>query len=307
MNNTAGGAMSRSMFSGLRRRVRRLFSTRPSRPLAHDNNAVARERAERDAVRHDIYAHNTHQRLDYERKLHERMLSEVRVGRRAEPHPVPGAAPAPQNSYQRAIERQRQMRDEISRNPGVRSGTRSFSRRAAATASSAVWTLTLLAALILLGAVLIASEGARTAIGFESIGQKIDRLIGRANGVIADAGQSTSDRIQAANDSARRASQDINNRTIAAFDAGAARVDQAGDRLNDAAITASIKTDLLKDPHLSALRVEVSTVKGEVTLRGSANTEASRERAGRMAQAVAGVKKVNNDIVVGQSGAMAQG
>jgi hyperosmotically inducible protein len=73
--------------------------------------------------------------------------------------------------------------------------------------------------------------------------------------------------------------------------------------VSDAAITASIKTDLLKDPYLSAAKVEVETAQGVVTLRGSAASDASRERAGRMAAAVAGVKQVNNQLLVGSSSA----
>jgi osmotically-inducible protein OsmY len=180
---------------------------------------------------------------------------------------------------------------------------------AARTATGAVWLLTLLAALILLGGVLIVSEGARTAVGFESIGQKIDRMIGRANGVVADAGESARDRATAVTDRVEHTGKQINDRSVAAFDAGAARVDAAtgavrervdaaGTRISDAAITASIKTDLLKDPFLSALRVEVNTVQGEVTLTGEAGSEMSRERAARMAAAVAGVRRVNNRIAV---------
>lgn len=307
--------MPHSMLSGLRRRVRRLFATRPSRHhahgTAHGGNAAARERAGRDAVRQDVYAYDSGQRRAYERKLHEQMLRDhppaVAAGTAGAgappllpPH-APGTPAEPQNAYQRAIARQRQMRDGIARNPGVRSGARGFGRRAAVMASGTVWGITLLAALTLLGGVLLASEGARTAVGFESIGQKIDRVIGRANGVIADAGQSTRDRVNAVGDSVQRTGKDLNDRGVAAFDAGAARVDEAGAHLNDAAITASIKADLLKDPFLSALRVEVSTVRGEVTLRGHAGSEVSRERAGRMAASVAGVSKVHNDIAVGEA------
>jgi osmotically-inducible protein OsmY len=184
---------------------------------------------------------------------------------------------------------------------------------AARTASGAVWLLTLLAALVLLGGVLIVSEGARTAVGFESIGQKIDRIIGRANGVVADAGESARDRAVAVTDQVERTGKKINDSSVAAFDAGAARVDAttgavrervdaAGTRISDAAITASIKTDLLKDPFLSALRVEVNTVQGEVTLTGEAGSEVSRERAARMAAAVAGVRRVNNRIAITNAG-----
>ena len=46
--------------------------------------------------------------------------------------------------------------------------------------------------------------------------------------------------------------------------------------LTDTAITASIKTDLLKDPDLSVLKIDVDTSGGVVTLNGLAGDEAMR-------------------------------
>lgn len=90
----------------------------------------------------------------------------------------------------------------------------------------------------------------------------------------------------------------------AAKDAGKAMertADQAGKDASDAAITASIKTDLIKDPELSVLKIEVDTKSGVVTLNGVAPTQAAADRAGRIAVAVAGVTEVRNHVVPRQS------
>lgn len=67
--------------------------------------------------------------------------------------------------------------------------------------------------------------------------------------------------------------------------------------VEDASITTSIKTDLLKDPELSAIKIEVETLAGVVTLNGVAPTEGAVERAGRIAIAVKGVTEVRNHVV----------
>jgi osmotically-inducible protein OsmY len=71
--------------------------------------------------------------------------------------------------------------------------------------------------------------------------------------------------------------------------------------LNDAAITASIKADLLRDPDLSVLRIDVDTRDGVVTLNGLAGNDAAKTRAARMAQSVKGVREVRNNLTVKQA------
>jgi hyperosmotically inducible protein len=73
---------------------------------------------------------------------------------------------------------------------------------------------------------------------------------------------------------------------------------EARDKLGDAAITASIKADFLKDPDLSVLKIEVDTRDGVVTLNGLAENEAAKTRAERMAGSVKGVREVHNDLTV---------
>lgn len=73
---------------------------------------------------------------------------------------------------------------------------------------------------------------------------------------------------------------------------------EASDKVADAAITASVNADLAKDNDLSALRIDVDTSNGHVTLKGTAPSDAARERAGRMAGSVKGVTSVDNQLTV---------
>lgn len=71
--------------------------------------------------------------------------------------------------------------------------------------------------------------------------------------------------------------------------------------LDDAGITAKIKADLAKDSELSALKIDVDTNNGRVTMKGPTPTEAARDRAVAIAKAVTGVTSVNNQLVVSGS------
>lgn len=80
------------------------------------------------------------------------------------------------------------------------------------------------------------------------------------------------------------------------------RVDNAMERterrIDDAAITASVNASLAKDPDLSAMKIDVDTKSGVVTLTGPAPTPAAKERATSLAQSVEGVAGVNNNLEV---------
>ena len=69
--------------------------------------------------------------------------------------------------------------------------------------------------------------------------------------------------------------------------------------VDHAAITASISAKLAKDADLSALRIDVDTKDGTVTLSGPAPTQAAKDRASQLAREVEGVKNVTNNLKVG--------
>jgi hyperosmotically inducible periplasmic protein len=67
---------------------------------------------------------------------------------------------------------------------------------------------------------------------------------------------------------------------------------------DDAAITASVAAGLIKDPDLSALKIDVDTKNAVVYLYGPAPTEAAKARATDIAKAVKGVASVDNKLTV---------
>lgn len=74
-----------------------------------------------------------------------------------------------------------------------------------------------------------------------------------------------------------------------------------GQYVDDATITTRVKTKFAEDPQVSAMRISVETLKGEVQLSGFAATQAEKSRAGDLAVSVPDVKNVRNNIVVRSS------
>ena len=73
---------------------------------------------------------------------------------------------------------------------------------------------------------------------------------------------------------------------------------KAGVTIDDTEITAKVKAAIFAEPGLKTLQISVDTVKGVVTLSGSVNSQTVRNKAKELAGAVAGVKDVENRLVV---------
>lgn len=74
-----------------------------------------------------------------------------------------------------------------------------------------------------------------------------------------------------------------------------------GERIDDGQITARINAGLAADSELSAVRIDVDTSDGVVTLTGPVPNAAVKERAGEIAKAVTEVKSVKNQLTVSSS------
>jgi hyperosmotically inducible periplasmic protein len=163
----------------------------------------------------------------------------------------------------------------------------------------------------------------------QTMGQKLDAAIDRTQQKIAAAGDKASQQLSQAGDKTMEKLSQAGQKTEAALSTAGEKIAEktneavsavksstgttevtAGttepaaaqpaqtSRVNDAAITASIKTDFLKDPDLSVLKIDVDTRAGVVTLNGLAGNEPARQRAEKMAGAVKGVREVRNFLVV---------
>ena len=139
--------------------------------------------------------------------------------------------------------------------------------------------------------ILMACESADST---KTVGQKLDTAVAKTEQAATDVKDAT----KASIDSATTALRD-----------GAAQAkvaaQNASDSMNfdaqDATITASVAAGLIKDPDLSALKIDVDTKKGVVSLYGPAPSQAALERATLIAKAVKGVSSVNNKLAVKNS------
>lgn len=74
-----------------------------------------------------------------------------------------------------------------------------------------------------------------------------------------------------------------------------------GEVVDDATITATVKSKLLWSKNTEGLEMDVDTRMGKVTLLGAAENAAAKELAGRMARNTRGVVAVDNQLVVDES------
>ena len=80
-------------------------------------------------------------------------------------------------------------------------------------------------------------------------------------------------------------------------EAVARKAEKAGVYLDDAAITARIKAEILSDPLLKVSQIEVTTTNGVVTLSGTVDSQQSIDRAMEIARSLKDVNSVNNALV----------
>ena len=77
--------------------------------------------------------------------------------------------------------------------------------------------------------------------------------------------------------------------------------DTAGEKIDDASITAQVKTALLFHRSTSALHTKVETKHGVVTLGGKARNAAEKDLVSKLVTDIKGVKSVNNRMTIEES------
>lgn len=131
-----------------------------------------------------------------------------------------------------------------------------------------------------------------------TVGQKIDAAVEQTEKAAAEAKAKAQQALESAG---AKVEQGAVKAEAAAEGAGnAAR--QAGnamlEKMDDAAITTQVSAGLAKDPTLSALKIDVDTRDGVVTLNGPAPTQEAKDRATAIAQGIKGVSSVMNQLSV---------
>ena len=124
-----------------------------------------------------------------------------------------------------------------------------------------------------------------------TVGQRLDSAVEKTEQAAADARVKAESAMQSAE---TRMEQGAANAEATAKDA----TNTARGAIDNATITAQVDAGLAKDPDLSALKINVETVNGKVTLNGPAPSTVARDRAETIAKSVTGVTSVNNQLVV---------
>ena len=136
--------------------------------------------------------------------------------------------------------------------------------------------------------ILMACESADST---KTVGQKLDTAVARTEQAATDVKDATKASIESATTALRDGAAQAK---VAAQTA----TDGMNFDAQDATITASVSAGLIKDPDLSAIKIDVDTKKGVVTLYGPAPSQAALERATMIAKAVKGVLAVDNKLTV---------
>lgn len=137
-----------------------------------------------------------------------------------------------------------------------------------------------LLALACSAAVLLALTACNKADDGKTVGQSVDSGIAKTEQAAKDAGNAM-----------KEASKDVQA-------TGSQASTTMGEKIDDVTITATVSTGLAKDPDLSAIKINVDTKDGVVTLNGPAPSVAAKDKATDIAKQVKGVTSVNNQLVV---------
>lgn len=120
-----------------------------------------------------------------------------------------------------------------------------------------------------------------------TVGQRIDALLNRS----AQAGREVKE-------GAQQAAGDTRSAVMGAASGAKSGASSLGQKIDDAQITAKVKTGLSADKDIAAGQVDVETAAGVVTLSGSVASDAARQRATQIARNVLDVKDVRNQLTV---------
>ena len=101
-------------------------------------------------------------------------------------------------------------------------------------------------------------------------------------------------------------SQESADKAAKAVENAPSQIERGAERavaaVDDASITAKVKTALIAAPDLKGLAIDVDTVQNVVTLNGTVPSDDVRSRAERIAKEVEGVKEVKNFLLVHKAG-----
>ena len=131
-----------------------------------------------------------------------------------------------------------------------------------------------------------------------TVGQKIDAAVEQTEKAAAEAKAKAQQALESAGAKVEQGAVKAEAAAEGAGDAARQAGNAVLEKMDDAAITAQVSAGLAKDPTLSALKIDVDTRDGVVTLNGPAPTQEAKDRATAIAQGVKGVSSVMTQLSV---------
>lgn len=125
----------------------------------------------------------------------------------------------------------------------------------------------------------------------QTVGQQLDSVVAKTEQAAVEAKARTEA-------SMAKAGEALKVETQKAQVAGKKTAEAVAASVEDMAITASVSAALAKDADLSAIKINVDTKNGRVTLSGPAPTADARDKASNIAKGVKGVSSVDNQLMV---------
>jgi len=95
-----------------------------------------------------------------------------------------------------------------------------------------------------------------------------------------------------------RAADSAEQKLERAAEAAGKKLETAGKALDDATVTAKVKSALIAEPNLKAMSIDVDTTAGVVTLKGTTVNFEQKQKAEQLASTIEGVRSVRNELVV---------
>lgn len=135
----------------------------------------------------------------------------------------------------------------------------------------------------------------------ETVGQKVDGAIAQGKDAMQEAKTASKEGVESAQQATKDAVASAEKSVEKTAEASRESTAKMGEAIDDAAITASISASLAKDADLSAIKIDVDTKNGRVSLHGPAPSEQARTRASTIAQSVKGVVSVDNQLTIKKS------
>jgi len=132
----------------------------------------------------------------------------------------------------------------------------------------------------------------------QAVADKISAAAKKTEQAVKEEGEKLKPQLQ-------QASAELKPKLEAAGKKISAAAEKTGDQVksaatSDAGITAAIKASYVKEPNLSALKIDVDTHGGVVTLNGVVQDASAKQRAEQVASSVKGVSSVKNHLTVKQ-------